>query len=82
MSKIEIKGKEKNFYVLVGKKFAVYDSKEEAVADLKTEMKTTQNAIVALLSYVNSKEDGKQGTFNVEPLGWKEIAMGLLKEGS
>lgn len=75
--KIEVKNK--TFYVLIGNVFAVYDSKDEAVKDLKEEMKENENAAVAVINYKESKDKNKQGTFDVTPISWKEIAMGWIK---
>lgn len=77
MTKIVLKGEK--FYILVGDTFAVYDGQDEAVKDLKEEMKKNKNATVAEISYERSKDKGKQGTFNVNPLSWKDIAMGWIK---
>ncbi len=76
MSKIEVK--DKKFYVLVGKEFSIYDDQKEAVADLKDELKDNENAIVAEITYEDSESGDKQGTFNVNPLSWKDIAMGWI----
>jgi len=76
MTKIELK--EEKFYILVGDSFAVYDDQDEAVKDLKAEMKTNEHATVAEISYEKSKDKDKQGTFNVNPLSWKDIAMGWI----
>lgn len=77
MTKIQLK--EEKFYILVGDVFAVYDNQDEAVKDLKGEIKKNENATVAKISYERSKDKSKQGTFNVNPLSWKDIAMGWVK---
>jgi len=76
MTKIELK--EEKFYVLVGKKLAIYDDKKEAITDLKNELNNDENSTIAIIEYAKSAKDDKQGTFNVIPISWKEIAMGML----
>lgn len=76
IEKIEVK--DKKIYVLVGKKITVYAMQDDAIKDLKDELKKDETATIAVLSYESSDNKKEQGTFNVAPISWKDIAMGLL----
>ena len=78
MGKIELKAKEKNFWILIGDKFAVFDNKNEAIGELKSELEKNENATIAEISYQESKDEDKMGSFDVNPISWREIAMGWI----
>lgn len=77
MTKIELK--EKQFWVLVGNEnLTLYSDKGEAIRELRSVLQKHPDATLAVITYTEAKE-GK-GTFNVEGLSWKEIALGWLPE--
>jgi len=73
MGKIELE--EKKFWVLVGKNLCLYSDKQEAILGLKEVLPKQPDATIAEISY---GEKGDKGTFNVEGMSWKEIALGWL----
>lgn len=81
LSEIEIQeGKPKEapvFWVLVAGKndLYLYVDKEKAVSGLSEAMPENQNATLAMIYYKDTKEGG---TFSVEGVSWKDIAMGWL----
>lgn len=70
-----VKKKVKQFWVLVGKNLSLYSDKKEAILGLKETLPKQPDATIAEISY--AEKEGK-GTFNVEGVSWKEIAMGWL----
>ena len=77
MEKIELDGKQ--FWVLVGdENLTLYSDKKEAILGLQKTLPKQPEATLATITYTEAKE-GK-GTFNVEGLSWKEIALGWLPE--
>lgn len=76
MGKLELE--EKKFWVLVGSGLTLYSDKQEAILGLKETLPKQPEATLATITYTEGKE-GK-GTFNVEGLSWKEIALGWLPE--
>ena len=72
-----VKKKVKKFWVLVGEKLHLYSDKKEAILGLKEILPKQPDATIAEISY--AEKEGK-GTFNVEGLSWKEIALGWLPE--
>ena len=73
MEKIELE--EKKFWVLVGTKLQLFSDKNEAILGLKDILPSEPDATLAKIEYVD--QEGK-GTFNVEGVSWKEIALGWL----
>ena len=73
MEKLELE--EKKFWVLVGEKLCLYSDKKEAILGLKEILPKQSDATIAEISYT---EKGGKGTFNVEGVSWKEIALGWL----
>lgn len=79
MSEIEIEDEGNTFWVLVGENLVLYDDKNEAIMGLKEEMSDgNEDATVAEVSYTASDEEDEQGTFNVNAISWKEVAMGWV----
>ncbi len=80
---IEEKGKEvkkmvKKFWVLVGKdKLYLYANKNKAVIGLREELPDHEDATIAEIVYTDIA--GK-GTFNVEGVSWKDIALGWVSK--
>ena len=72
-----VKKKVKQFWVLVGKKLYLYSDKKEAILGIREILPKQPDATIAEISY--TEEEGK-GTFNVEGMSWKEIALGWLPE--
>jgi len=72
-----LKKKVKQFWVLVGHKLCLYSDKKEAILGLKEILPKQPDATIAEISY--AEKEGK-GTFNVEGVSWKEIALGWLPE--
>ena len=65
----------KIFWVLVGDKLQLYSDKKEAILGLRNILPKEQDATLAEISY---DEQGEKGTFNVEGVSWKEIALGWI----
>lgn len=68
---------EKIFWVIVGKKLHLYSDKKEAIIGLRNILSKEPEATMAEISYL---EEGEKGTFNVEGVSWKDIALGWLPE--
>lgn len=66
---------EKRFWVLVGEKLHLYSDKKEAILGLRNILSKEPEATLAEISYI---EQGEKGTFNVEGVSWKDIALGWL----
>lgn len=73
MGKLELE--EKKFWVLVGEKLNLYSDKQEAILGLKEILPKQTDATIAEIRF--DEKEGK-GTFNVEGLSWKDIALGWL----
>lgn len=82
ISEIEIQeGKPQNvpvFWVLVANKeeLYLYVDREEAVTGLSEAMPKNKNASLAMIVFKDTEEGG---TFTVEGVSWKDIALGWLK---
>lgn len=82
ISEIEIKeGKPQKipvFWILVANKeeLYLYVDREEAVTGLSEAMPKNKNASLAMIYY---KDTEAGGTFTVEGMSWKDIALGWLK---
>ena len=72
-----LKLEEKTFWVLVGEKLHLYSDKKEAIIGLRDILSKEPDATLAEISYL---EQGEKGTFNVEGVSWKDIALGWLPE--
>lgn len=72
-----LKLEEKIFWVLVGEKLHLYSDKKEAIIGLRNILSKEPEATMAEISYL---EEGEKGTFNVEGVSWKDIALGWLLE--
>jgi len=72
-----LKLEEKIFWVLVGEKLHLYSDKKEAIIGLRNILSKEPEATVAEISYL---EEGEKGTFNVDGVSWKDIALGWLPE--
>lgn len=73
----KVKKNVKRFWVVVGQKLYLYSDKKEAILGLKEILPKQSDATLAEISY--AEQEGK-GTFNVEGVSWKEIALGWLPE--
>ena len=73
-----VKKKVKKFWVLVGEeKLYLYSDKREAIIGLKEILPEHEDATIAEIVY--SDIEGK-GTFNVEGVSWKDIALGWVSK--
>ena len=83
INRLELEGNE--FWILVGGKITLFSDKPAAMIELKEVMTKQPNATLAAIIY--SEEEGKKGeadrgTFTVEPLDWKEIALSWVEKES
>jgi len=68
----------KKFWVLVGKeKLYLYANKNKAIVGLKEILPEYDEATIAEIVYVDV---GGKGTFNVEGVSWKDIALGWVSK--
>ena len=73
-----IKKNAKKFWVLVGKdKLYLYVDKNKAIIGLKEILPEYDEATIAEIVYVDV---GGKGTFNVEGVSWKDIALGWVSK--
>lgn len=73
-----VKKKAKKFWVLVGKdKLFLYADKNKAIVGLKEILPEHEEATIAEIVYVDV---GGKGTFNVEGVSWKDIALGWVSK--
>jgi len=70
--------KAKKFWVLVGEdKLYLYADKNNAIVGLKEILPEYDEATIAEIVYVDV---GGKGTFNVEGVSWKDIALGWVSK--
>ncbi|MFW9968763.1 MAG: hypothetical protein ACFFDF_01095 [Candidatus Odinarchaeota archaeon] len=73
-----VKKKAKKFWVLVGEdKLYLYADKNKAIVGLKEILPEYDEATIAEIIYVDV---GGKGTFNVEGVSWKDIALGWVSK--
>lgn len=81
-NKLELEGKD--FWILVGDSLTLFSDKDAAMLELREVMTKQPNATLAAISYSEKggkKGESDKGTFTIEPLDWKEIALSWVQKG-